>query len=139
MAATTIDRNTVTRGIERQLVFDLASGQDIPAGAIVCTNTAGEAVNGSDTAGLICQGRAQHRATYASGDRKITVMRGNQLCYGNDGTIVKADIGQVATILDNQTLSKAATTTNDIGAGIIDDVTAEGVWVTMLGGRVAAT
>lgn len=138
MAATTVDRNTLAKLLERQLVFDIASGQDIPAGVIVCTNAAGEAVNGSDTAALICQGRSQHRGKYADGDRKIEVMRG-VFCFGNDGTIAKADIGGVCTILDNQTVSKAATTTNDIAAGIIDDVTAEGVWVSMLGGRVAAT
>lgn len=138
MAATTVDRNTLAKFLQRQLVFDIASGQDIPAGVIVCTNAAGEAVNGADTAGLICQGRAEHRATYAAGDRRITVMRG-VFCYANDGTIAKADIGVVATILDNQTVSKAATTVNDRGAGIIDDVTAEGVWVSMVGGLVAAT
>ena len=139
MAATTVDRQTLVRGATvRQLVFDLASGQDVPAGAIVCTNAAGEAVNGSDTVGLICQGRAEHRATYANGDRRIVVSRG-VFCYANDGTIAKADIGGVCTILDNQTVSKAITTVNDIGAGIIDDVTSEGVWVSMLGGRIAAT
>ncbi len=139
MAATTVDRNTLVRGaVERQLVFDLASGQDIPAGAIVCTNAAGEAVNGADTAGLICQGRAAHRATYASGDRRIVVQRG-VFCYANDGTIAKADIGGSATILDNQTLSKAATTTNDIVAGTIEDVVSgEGVWINMRDGKLAS-
>lgn len=137
MGATTVDRNTLVRGaVERQLVFDLASGQDIPAGAIVCTDAAGEAKNGADTAGLTTQGRAQHRATYASGDRRIVVGRGVFL-YANDGTIAKADIGGYATILDNQTVSKAATTTNDIVAGLIEDVTSEGVWINMRDGKIA--
>lgn len=139
MAATTVDRDTKVRGaVERQLTFDLASSQDIPAGAMVCTNASGEAVNAADSAALICQGRAQHRATYASGDRRIVVGKGIFL-YANDGTIVKADIGGVCTILDNQTVSKAATTTADIAAGIIDDVTAEGVWVNQRDSRIAAT
>lgn len=138
MAATTIDRNTLCRRLERQLPFDLASGQDIPAGVMVCTNASGEAVSATDTAGLFVQGRAEHRAKYADGDRKILVSRG-VFCWANDGTIAKADIGQVAMVLDNQTVTKAATAVNDIGAGIIEDVTSDGVWVASLGGRVAAT
>ncbi len=137
MAATTQDRNTPAKLIERQIVLDLSSGQDIPAGAIVCSNAAGEAVNGSDSAGLIMEGRAQHRATYANGDRKITVARG-VFCWGNDGTIAKANIGQLATIVDNQTVSLAATTANDIGGGYIEELAPEGVFISVLGGKVAA-
>lgn len=138
MAATTVDRQTLVRGaVERQLVFDLKSGQDIPAGAIVCTDNTGEAVNGSDSANLVTQGRCQRRATYASGDRRVVVGRGVFL-YANDGTIAKANIGASCTILDNQTVSLAATTTNDIVAGTIDDVTSEGVWVNMRDGKIGS-
>lgn len=137
MAATTQDRNTPAHKIERQIVLDLANGPDIPAGAIVCSNVAGEAVNGSDTAGLLMQGRAAHRASYANGDRKITVQRG-VFCWGNDGTILKANVGQLATVLDNQTLALAATTTNDIGAGYIEELAPEGVFISVLGGKPAA-
>lgn len=137
MAATTVDRNTPTRFIERTVHLLLKSGQVIPAGAIVCTDATGNAVNGADTSALICEGRADHAASYAAGDRVINVSRG-VFCYGNDGTIDQTSVGLLATILDNQTLSLAATTTNDVGAGWIEEVTADGVWVSMLGGKIAA-
>lgn len=137
MAATTVDRQTPALFIERQIVLKLEAATDIPAGAMVATNAAGNAVNASDTAGLKVQGRAEHRATYTNGDREITVARG-VFVYANDGTIVQADVGSLATVLDNQTLSKAATTLNDIPAGYIDQVVPEGVVVSMLGGFVGA-
>jgi hypothetical protein len=137
MAATTIDRNTLSRRLERQIVLKLEAATDIPAGAMVAVNAAGNAVNASDSVGLVVMGRAQHRATYTAGDREIEVMRGVFL-WANDGTIVQADVGRLCTVLDNQTVSKAATTVNDIGAGYIEEVTAEGVWVAQTGGLVAA-
>jgi hypothetical protein len=137
MAATTVDRNTPALMIERQIVLKLETTADIPAGAIVCTNAAGNAVNGSDTAALVCQGRAAHRATYANGDREIVVERG-VFVYANDGNVVQASVGTLVTILDNQTVSTAAITTNDIGAGYCDQIVPEGVVVSMLGGKIAA-
>lgn len=137
MAATTIDRNTPARFIERQIRLVLKAATDIPAGAIVATDATGLAVNASDTAGLIVQGRAEAAASYANGDREIVVSRGVYL-YANNGTIVQADVGKLALVVDNQTVADSGTT-NSIGCGYIDEVTAEGVWVAMLGGKVAAT
>jgi hypothetical protein len=55
----------------------------------------------------------------------------------NDGTITAANIGQKATVLDNQTLSLAATTTNDVNAGKILAVDATlGVCVDQTGGNI---
>lgn len=137
MAATTVDRNTPALFIERQIVLKLETTADIPAGGIVATNAAGNAVNGADTAGLKVQGRAEHRATYANGDREITVSRG-VFVYANDGTIVQGSVGSLAMVLDNQTVTLAATAVNDIPAGYIDQVVPEGVVVSMLGGFVGA-
>lgn len=137
MAATTNDRNTPAKLIERQIKLPLKNGETIPAGVGVCTDATGAAVNASDTAGLITQGRAAHAASYAAGDRFITVERG-VFEFANDGTIAQANIGSLATWADNQTLSLAATTTNDIGAGYIEEITPTGVFISMLGGKVAA-
>lgn len=139
MAATTNDRNTLAKYIERQVRLPLAAATDIPAGVMVATNASGLAVNASDTAGLIVWGRAEHRAKTTDGDTEVIVSRG-AFWYANDGTIVQADVGTLCTVLDNQTVSKAATTANDIGAGYIEEVdSALGVLVSMLGGKVAAT
>lgn len=139
MAATTKDRATVRKFIQRQLRLTLKASAVIPAGVIVCTDATGQAVNGADTAGLRCEGISAHAADQTKGDTDIVVERG-AFWLANDGTIALADVGGVATILDNQTVSKAATTANDIGVGIIDDVDAtKGVLIAMLGGRVDAT
>lgn len=131
MAATTVDRNSPAKHLEAQLEFDLTAATTIPAGVMVCTNAAGTAVNGADTAGLIAQGRSAHRASTVDGDTKIVVERG-WFWFANDGTITAANIGANATILDNQTVSLAATTTNDIVAGRIEAVDATlGVLVNM--------
>lgn len=138
MAATTLDRNPARRFVERQIVLTLAANTKIPLGVIVCTNASGLAVNGSDTAGLVTQGMSCQAADTAAGDVKIVVERGT-FRFNNDGTITTANVGSLATILDNQTVSLAATTTNDIGAGFIEEVDSDGVWISMLGGKVAAT
>jgi hypothetical protein len=139
MAATTKDRATIVKNIERQIRLTLKASSVIPGGTIVCTDATGQAVVGADTAGQRCEGISSHAADQTKGDVDIIVMRG-AFWLGNDGTIALADVGGVCTILDNQTVSKAATTANDIGAGIIEDVDAtKGVLVAMLGGRVDAT
>lgn len=138
MAATTTDRNTPARYIQRQIRLVLKANETIPAGAIVCVDATGQAVNGADTAGLICMGRAEAAASYAAGDREIVVSRGVFLYANNAGAVLQADVGKIANIVDNQTVTDAATV-NSIGCGYIEEVTAEGVWVAMLGGKVAAT
>lgn len=142
MAATSLDRNTKKRGPIRQIVLDLAAASTgaaaIPIGTIVSTLAASTgALRGADTATHIVQGIACQAANYANGDRRIVVERGI-FNLGNDGTITAANVGALATVLDNQTVSLAATTTNDIGAGWIVEVDADGVWVDMTQAKIAA-
>lgn len=139
MAATTLDRQTKKQFIQRQIRLTVkTSTADIPAGTMVCVDATGTALNAADTAALIMMGVSAGPASYTNGDRDVIVERG---CFwmANDGTISIADVGKACTILDNQTVSKAATTTNDIIAGYIEDVNSvDGVLVAMLGGLVAA-
>jgi hypothetical protein len=137
MAATTLDRNTKVRFFEREVVLPLKANAVIPLGVLVCTDATGAAVNGSDTAGLTIQGWSAQSVDQTKGDTKITVNRG-VANFDNDGTIVQASIGSLATILDNHTLSLAATTANDIGAGYIEEIDSDGVWISILGGKPAA-
>ncbi len=139
MGATTTDRNTPALYIQRELSpVPLAVGAVIPAGVIVCLDAAGNAVNGSDTAGLIAWGRSAHRADQTAGDTHVVCERGVFIFNNNAGAIVQADCGKLALIVANQTVTDAATT-NNIGAGFIEEVTAAGVAIAMLGGKVAAT
>lgn len=139
MTATTTDRNSPALHIERPLTLVLkTSTPDIPAGVMVCIDATGTALNAADTAGLKIMGRSAHAASYAGGDRFIVVERGT-FWFANDGTIALANVGGAATILDNQTLSLAATTANDIIAGYIEAVDANlGVAIAILGGLPAA-
>lgn len=139
MAATTKDRATQRQYLERLIRLTLKAASVIPAGVIVCVDATGQAVNGADTAGLKVMGISAHAADQTKGDTDILVERG---CFwmANDGTIALADLQVAATILDNQTVSKAATTANDITAGFIEDVDAtKGVLISILGGLPAAT
>lgn len=140
MAATTTDRNTPALHIERQLKLPLKAATDIPAGAMVCTDATGAAVNAADTVGLIAMGRAAHAASYTAGDRFIVVERGT-FRWANNGNVTQAapGIGQAVTIVDNQTVGLPADTVNDILAGYVELVDSDGVHVAMLGGKVGAT
>lgn len=138
MAATTLDRNTKKRKIDRQIVLPLATGAVIPIGVMVAVATPSVgAVNAADTATHVVMGLSCQAASQTAGDTKIVVERGVFL-MGNDGTITAADVGQSCTVLDNQTVSKAATTANDIIAGYITEVDSEGVWVDMTQAKIAA-
>lgn len=138
MSATTTDRNTKARYIERQIRLVLKTSTAlIPAGAMVCVDATGTALNAADTAGLIAMGRAEAPADYAAGDREVVVARGVFL-WANNGNVLQAHVGSSVTIVDNQTVGLAADTTNDIIAGWVEEVTSEGVYVAMLGGKVAA-
>jgi len=137
MAATTFDRNTKKRFIERQVVLTLAAATTIPAGVMVATNAAGLAVNASDTAALVVQGLSAQAASTALGDTKIVVERG-VFNMANNGNVVAATVGVLVTVVDNQTVGLAADTANDIGAGYCEEIDSDGVWVSMLGGKVAA-
>lgn len=148
MAATTKDIQTPAMHIERmmpalKLETTATGAAAIFAGIGVCTNAAGNAVAAGDVAGLVTQGRAEHPADYAAGDREIETTRG-VFGFIQDGNITQAMVGGPAYWLDNQTLTTAAVAANDIIAGYIEKVDAPStagtrVWISMLGGKVAAT
>lgn len=138
MAATTVDRNSPALHTERHIKIPLKAATDIPAGVIVCVDATGAAVNGADTAALVAMGRSAHAASYAAGDRFITVERG-VFFFANNGNVTQAFIGKSVTIVDNQTVGTAADTLNDIIVGYVEGIDATlGVAVAMMGGLVAA-
>jgi hypothetical protein len=136
----TAERATLTVWDERVCAaVPLTASTRIPLGGIVMVvSGTGTALNGADTANGIALGIATQTVDTALGHTKCIYKR----CVPwlvNDGTITAANIGQMATILDNQTVSLAATTTNDVGAGVIEAVDATlGVLVNMLGNKIGA-
>lgn len=132
MAALTRDRNTPERPGD---VFHLpmAAATEIFAGALVCRDSSGNAVPGSTATGLVPVGRAEMHVNNPgdAGDKHITVKRG-VFRFANsaaDDEITKAEVGQVAYIVDDQTVAKTSGSNTRSRAGFTADVDDEGVWV----------
>lgn len=143
MTATTKDRSTLEKRFERFIgPIPLTASTKIPRGvmAMVIAGT-GTLQNAADTASGIVMGvTLQAFDSNAPQSDTVGIVARGAYWMANDGTIAAADIGGAATVLDNQTVSKAATTTNDIVAGYIEDVDAtRGVLIAFLGGKVGAT
>lgn len=140
MAATTLDRLTQHRYLERQIVGPLKSGETIPYGVIVMTDTPSTGFrNAADVAGGVVVGWCGQRAATSDGDVKCLVNRGIAK-FANGGNVTAAHIGILMCVVDNQTVNLAANTTNAIGVGYLDSIDDDGgLFVSMLGGKIAAT
>lgn len=134
MAALTKDRNTPTRGAKaRKIVVKVAATTKIYAGAGVCLNATGYAKPAADTAGLLTDGVAEAQADNtagADGALELEIKRGVFLFAHTN--LVQADVGKSVYWADDQTVTNAATATNDIVAGILDELTSEGAWIAIL-------
>ncbi|PKM31737.1 MAG: hypothetical protein CVV07_01085 [Gammaproteobacteria bacterium HGW-Gammaproteobacteria-11] len=135
MAALTQDRNTNRRdGV--QFNDPVAAATRIFTGSIVCLNAAGNAVPGSTSATLTARGVAQEHVDNrdgAAGDKSVESRRGT-FHFANSASadeITRADIGELAYIVDDQTVAKTDATSTRSVAGTIDDVDSAGVWVTI--------
>ena len=106
---------------------EVADGSTVYAGSIAAQNSSGKAVPASDTANLVVLGRAE--ATVGAGGN--LVIRTGVFLFDNGTSseeLTAADIGAAAYIVDDHTVGKIGGT-NHIPAGIVIDVTADGVAV----------
>lgn len=120
MSALTADRNTLRRD-GKQYSYPVAASTKIFAGSMVALNSSGYAVPAADTSGLRVVGRAAAQADNSSGAAaaiNVEVEEGVFLFTASGATI--ADVGKVALVTDDQTLS-LVDTTNDIVAGVVVD------------------
>lgn len=138
MAATTTDRNTERKYVERIVADDalIAANTTIPAGVLVATDATGALVNASDTAGLTVVGRAPRRMVNSTGAaaklKPAANVEAGVFKYGTTGAnaLTAADVGKNAIVLDNQTVVRAAGAVNGIVAGTVDSIDADGgIWV----------
>ena len=126
----TADRDTAERDGS---ILSLTQGSNtIYAGSIVAVNSSGVAVPGAATVGLTGVGRAERTsdntgAAY-SATRVIQVKRGLFRWASATNAITAASINLPAYMVDNQTVGRAAESTN-AALGRIVDVDASGVWV----------
>jgi len=132
MAATTVERNTKTRHFAiREVVYKVAASTKILAGTLV-SSVAGYAAPAADTAATSFLGLAIEtvdNTAGAAGALSVRIHSGLAVKV-EIGTLVQADVGFNAMAVDNQTVSNAATTTNDIVVGKIEEIDADGdVWV----------
>lgn len=111
----------------------LAAGAVIEAGQMVALNAAGNAVPASDAANLRVIGRAEEDVDNtggAAGDLTVLVKRGI-FRWDNSATAAVTDalIGLPAYVEDATTVAAASGPTNDIEAGLVIRIDAEGVWI----------
>ena len=130
MAALSQARNTAelhVGALHYNFEREVASDNTVYAGGIAAQNSSGKAVPASDTANLVVLGRAE--ATVGAGN--ILVIRTGVFLFDNGTSseeLTAADIGAAAYIVDDHTVGKVGGT-NKIPAGIVVDVTADGVAV----------
>ena len=131
-AALTTDRQTAAINGDRPVAgYTVLNTEIIYLGGIVAVDYTGEAQMASDTLGLRVLGIAGERIDNTDdGETLKAVERGIRL-LGNSGTspVVRNMIGRPCYVEDDQTV--AGLTTYFVAAGIVHDVTSEGVWVDM--------
>lgn len=101
-------------------------------GAIVCADSTGYAVPGSDSVGYTFIGVAIEDADNtngADGDLKVRVMGRGVFSFAKGGSISQADMGQPLYIVDDQTVAVVSTTTNDVQLGRLEGFDGTDVWV----------
>lgn len=119
MTATTNAREAKRK--DGELISYKMAAAKIPKGALVNINAAGYATNASDTAGDTFAGVAYEtvdNSTGNAGDKEIRVETTGTFVFVDGGANgAQTDLGVEFKILDNQTLTDAATT-NNVKAGI---------------------
>ncbi len=129
MAALTADRNTVAQEVGRLREYRVAASTTIYNGSMVRLDATGFLIPGDDAAnGSDCVGVANETVDNsggADGDLSCDVQKGVFL-FVNDSNVVQATVGVNCTILDDQTVSVAGTTTNDHVAGTVEDFDVDG-------------
>ncbi len=118
MTALSADRKTIYReGIE--VGYKVAAGAKIFAGALVCLNSGGYAVPGSDSAGFKFIGvavEAVDNTSGSNGDKSVRVKRKGIFRFSASGMAI-TDTGAAVKVSDDQTVAK--TTTNNVACGTI--------------------
>lgn len=133
-AALTAERNTPSRAGE-SLVLGVCTNTRIFAGGMVAVNPAGYATNAAAVSGYKVVGcaietvdnRTNAENAGTNGALSVAVRRG-VFGWANGGSVKDADIGSLAYVIDNQTVTVTGAV-NAVVAGIVVDVDASYVWV----------
>jgi hypothetical protein len=123
MSATTSDRVMERKGTDFQ-DYPVKANTKVPAGTLVCIDSSGWAVPAADSAGYKFVGVAYAQADNiggANGDKYVRCRRTDSWKFAYTGSLSQANVGDAVYIVDNQTVALAASTTQDIKAGIIHE------------------
>jgi len=130
-----------------EFAYTPAASTQFYEGGLVCINASGLLVKAADTVNFRIVGVCtENYLSPASGARKVNVEFGHEEWFPCDANLqalaATTGIGKNATILDDQTASTAATTTNDIATGMVTEFETwngvNGVWI-KVGFLAAAT
>lgn len=127
------DRSTPRRdGV--QFEFPVKAGVKVYGGAIVVLGSDGYAKPGVTGTGLVVLGIAEAPVDNTDGqDGDVTVaVRRGMFRFENSSAgdaIALTEIGQACYLVDDQTVAKTSGTGTRSVAGVVADVTADGVWV----------
>jgi hypothetical protein len=123
MTALAKGRHTPTRANAGDRYYDIEvdTGQTIYPGALVMT-VAGKARAAANTSTGLARGKSLDSAPRTAGE----IVRVQDGTHAWVGTMTIANVGAIAYVTDDQTLTL---TPNNVIAGVITDVDADGVWV----------
>jgi hypothetical protein len=131
MTALAQDRDTPMKHESRTLSCKVAAATTIYKGSIVAFNAGGFLVPGADTAGLATAGIAdQHidNSAGANGDLECVVLKGVAGCRADGTAPTQAEIGRDVMIQDSGNVTTAAAATNNVVAGRLDAINADGLF-----------
>ena len=127
MSALTEARNTPELCGRMSYEREVAASKKVYAGSIVAQNSSSKAQPAADAASTVILGRA---ANTAEAGETVKIETGIFL-YDNgtsSAALAATDIGATAYVVDDHTVGKTGGT-NSVVAGVVIDVTADGVWV----------
>ena len=112
----------------------VAASGVIYTGALVCLNAAGDAVPGSTATTLTARGlciEGVNNSSGDAGDEHVNTRKGVFNFKNSAATdeVTRAHIGDVAYIVDDETVAATDGTATRSAAGRIVDVDSDGVWV----------
>jgi hypothetical protein len=138
MAALTANKNRKTKLADgmRPVLGEMtgADSSEFYQGAMCCHNNSGKIARAADTANFKIAGVVRERLTTgASNTSRVKFEWGQLEWFAHDGNISNASIGLDAVILDDGTITNAATATNDVRIGRIHELETidgtAGAWV----------
>lgn len=133
MTALTQDRNTPKKD-GKLIAVPLAAGVKAIAGGIAVANATGFGKPGATAATLAYLGRFEETVDNTSGaDGAVSalVSRGHAFKWANSSAdpVTQASLGQVAYIVDDQTVAATSGTNTRSAAGVVIGIESDGVWI----------